>query len=193
MKSNMIYPGGFSNSECDYIIQESEKILELKDAVVGETNSEILATTRKSKTEFIQSFNPNHRDLWNVVSNRLWDFISAANRANFGFDVSYLDSVQYTIYEGGGDHYDWHIDTFIETPNAYTRKLSLTLQLSDGSDYEGGDFELNDGTGNVLPYNELRKKGTVLIFPSFLLHRVTPVISGTRKTIVAWFEGSQFK
>ena len=72
-------------------------------------------------------------------------------------------------------------------------KLSLTLQLSDGSEYEGGNFELNDGTGQGLPYDALRKKGSVLIFPSFLMHRVTPVTSGVRKTIVAWFEGRQFK
>ena len=127
-------------------LKEAEKLLDIKEAVVGENDSEIIATTRKSKTGFIESFNPKHIELWNVISNRLWAFVNAANRTNFAFDVSFLDSVQYTIYEDDGDHYDWHMDTFINTPNAYTRKLSLTLQLSDGSEYEGGNFELNDGT-----------------------------------------------
>ena len=193
MNSNVIFESGMSSQDCDYIIKESEKLLDIKESVVGETDSELISTTRKSKAGFIESYNPKHRELWDIISNRLWSYVNAANRTNFAFDVSFLDSVQYTIYEDGGDHYDWHMDTFINTPNAYTRKLSLTLQLSDGSEYEGGNFELNDGTGQGLPYDALRKKGSVLIFPSFLMHRVTPVTSGIRKTIVAWFEGRQFK
>ena len=108
------------------------------------------------------------------------------------FNTTYLESIQYTIYESGGDHYDWHMDTFLETPNAYHRKLSVTVQLSNSNEYTGGDFELNDGTGNTLP-NDIRDRGTVLVFPSFLMHRVTPVTQGTRETLVAWFEGRKFK
>ena len=68
----------------------------------------------------------------------------------------------------------------------------MTVQLSDGSEYEGGDFELRDGTANPLNQTELKQKGTVLIFPSFLSHRVKPVTKGVRKTLVAWFEGKAF-
>ena len=124
MKSNKIYANEFSDLDCDWIIEEAEKVLDLKNAV--------------------------------------------------------------------GDHYDWHIDTFLDTPNAFHRKLSVTVQLSNGDDYEGGDFQLRDGTGEGLD-NSIYNRGSILVFPSFLLHRVTPVTSGTRKTLVAWFEGKRFK
>ena len=68
----------------------------------------------------------------------------------------------------------------------------MTVQLSNGDDYEGGDFQLRDGTGEGLD-NSIYNRGSILVFPSFLLHRVTPVTSGTRKTLVAWFEGKRFK
>ena len=197
MKSNMIFENALSDYDCNYINSEAEKILNINDAIVGETTDVsdglVKDSIRKSKTGFIESWNSEHLQLWNYVSSRLWNYINSANRTNFAFDVSYLDSVQYTKYESGGDYYDWHIDTFIETPNAFHRKLSITVQLSDGSEYEGGNFELNDGTGSALPQDSLRKKGTILIFPSFLLHRVTPVIAGTRKTLVAWVEGRHFR
>jgi len=197
MKSHMIFESGLASQECDFIADEAERLLDIKSAIVGETTNSssgiVENSIRKSKTGFIDSASYEHRDLWGFVQGKLWNFINAANRSNFAFDVNYLDSVQYTIYEGGGDHYDWHIDTFIETPNAYHRKLSITVQLSDGSEYEGGDFELNDGTGNSCDRDSLRKKGSILIFPSFLLHRVTPVVRGTRRTLVAWVEGKHFR
>ena len=68
----------------------------------------------------------------------------------------------------------------------------MTVQLSDGDEYEGGEFHLRDGSGQDLP-NNIYDRGSVLVFPSFLLHRVTPVTSGTRKTLVAWFEGKRFR
>lgn len=191
MESNKIYENEFSDAECDWIIQESEKVLDINNAVVGEEGDKE-SSYRKSKTGFIHYNNPDHNELWNVVSSKLWNVVNDANRTNFGFDVSYLDSVQYTVYHDGGDHYDWHIDTFLDTPNAFHRKLSVTVQLTNSNEYTGGDFKLRDGTGQELP-EHVKDKGSVLIFPSFLLHKVTPVTSGTRRTLVAWFEGKRFK
>lgn len=191
MKSNKIYANEFSDLDCDWIIEEAEKVLDIKNAVVGE-DGDNESSHRKSQTGFINYQNPSHNKLWDVVANKLWNVVNDANRTNFGFDVSYLDSVQYTVYNDGGDHYDWHIDTFLDTPNAFHRKLSVTVQLSNGDDYEGGDFQLRDGTGEGLD-NSIYNRGSILVFPSFLLHRVTPVTSGTRKTLVAWFEGKAFK
>jgi PKHD-type hydroxylase len=73
------------------------------------------------------------------------------------------------------------------------RKLSLTVQLSDPSEYEGGDFHIwyggDEGQFITMP----KEKGTVLIFPSFLMHRVTPVTKGTRKALVFWTGGEPYK
>ena len=191
MKTNLIYKNQFSDAECDWIINQSERVLDVKNAVIGEEGDNE-SLYRKSQTGFIHYNTPEHNELWNVVSSKLWNVVNDANRTNFGFDISYLDSVQYTVYHDGGDHYDWHIDTFLDTPNAFHRKLSVTVQLTNSNEYTGGDFKLKDGTGQELP-EHVKDKGSVLIFPSFLLHKVTPVTSGTRRTLVAWFEGKRFK
>ena len=70
------------------------------------------------------------------------------------------------------------------------RKISLVVQLSDSDDYVGGDFEIQTGRG---VQSVSRTKGTVALFPSFLFHRVTPVISGTRKSLVLWAGGGHYK
>ena len=70
------------------------------------------------------------------------------------------------------------------------RKISMTVQLSDGGEYEGGDFEI---MRNREPEKLPKGKGTVLVFPSYILHRVTPVTSGIRKSLVLWLGGASFK
>jgi PKHD-type hydroxylase len=70
------------------------------------------------------------------------------------------------------------------------RKISLVVQMSDPEDYEGGSLELNTGGPIVEP---TKTKGSVIIFPSYLLHRVTPVTSGLRKSLVLWAGGSSLK
>jgi len=69
------------------------------------------------------------------------------------------------------------------------RKLSLVLQLSDPKDYEGGELILHlSEEPTVVP----KKQGYVTIFPSFVLHEVTPVTSGTRHSLVSWISGKPF-
>ena len=120
--------------------------------------------------------------------------ISLANTANEGlwqFDMFNVHEViQYTEYFDNGGHYDWHLDMGPGYPGNQ-RKISMTVQLSDGKDYSGGEFEMMRGRGGIeqLP----KGKGTVLVFPSFLLHRVTPVTRGVRKSLVLWLGGASFK
>ena len=101
---------------------------------------------------------------------------------------SIIDSIQYTEYYGGGGQYDWHVD--IGPKNISHRKVSVTIQLSDTNDYEGGDLELWTGSGHFkLP----RDKGVATFFPSFTMHRVTPVTKGIRKSLVLWIGGEHYK
>jgi PKHD-type hydroxylase len=114
-----------------------------------------------------------------------------ATEANqlWGFDLhSIIDDIQFTEYEAGGGHYDWHIDIGPKTISH--RKISIVIQLSDPEDYEGGDLELMPGNYSfAVP----KKKGAVVLFPSFILHRVTPVTSGLRRSAVLWVGGSHYK
>jgi PKHD-type hydroxylase len=112
-----------------------------------------------------------------------------ANKEMWQFDIpSILDVVQYTQYYENGGHYDWHTDTGPHPFN--TRKISITVQLSDPNEYEGGDLELKLGNQtSKMP----KEKGCAVLFPSYILHRVTPVTKGIRKSLVLWVGGSVFK
>ena len=74
------------------------------------------------------------------------------------------------------------------------RKISVTAQLTDPEEYEGGDFEIKNLWGTMeLPIDpEVKNKGTILVFPSMLLHRVTPVTKGKRQSLVQWYNGPDF-
>ena len=99
----------------------------------------------------------------------------------------FSENFQYTIYHGiEGGHYDWHVD---HGPLKLQRKFSISVQLSDASDYEGCDLEFHAGNRRSKPLRALR--GAVIAFPSYVLHRVTPCTKGTRKALVAWTTGPQ--
>ena len=105
------------------------------------------------------------------------------------FDIpSILDTVQYTQYYENGGHYDWHTDNGPYPFN--TRKISITVQLSDPNEYDGGDLELWNG-GNIKTV--FRGRGATILFPSFIMHRVTPVTQGLRKSLVLWVGGEHYK
>ena len=90
------------------------------------------------------------------------------------------------------DKYDWHLD--IGKNETSVRKISAIIQLSDEQDYEGGDFEFSiandEGDEN---YFGTRKKGSLILFPAFLGHRVRPITKGVRYSIVTWILGDAFK
>ncbi len=74
--------------------------------------------------------------------------------------------------------------------NGSPRKLSMVLQLSDPSEYEGGDLELFTSANPIITK---KQKGIIHAFPSYVMHRVTPVTKGVRKTLVVWIAGPRFK
>ena len=112
------------------------------------------------------------------------------NQRYFKFDIyGLVENLQYTVYrEDAGGHYEWHVDRGTNTVEP--RKISISIQLSEPGSYQGCDLELRGGTQvDTAP----RGCGTLLAFPSFMLHRVTPIRSGTRKSLVAWVAGPEFR
>tara|TARA_Y100000022_G_C13230889_1_gene367284 strand:+ start:83 stop:676 length:594 start_codon:yes stop_codon:yes gene_type:complete len=126
------------------------------------------------------------------IRSLLFNYVDFANQNAFFTHIYNRADVQFTEYHAkDGGHYDWHHDIDWNNSDGFDRKLSVTVQLSDPSEYEGGDF-LFDETESPKP--ELAKpKGTVLVFPSYLRHTVTPVTKGVRRSLVAWFVGPQWK
>lgn len=175
---------GLDKTQVDKLIKIGEKY-PVAHAGMGFDGSVNNENYRSSEVRWISQEETGVVDL-------LWYFTKIANRNAFNFDVNLIHEIQYTKYlatENG--KYDWHIDTFWSNPTQYDRKLSVVIQLSDPSEYEGGEFQF-DSQYPQLP-EEAKELGSIIIFPSFLSHRVTPVTSGVRRSLVTWVEGPKFR
>ena len=110
-----------------------------------------------------------------------------ANERFYKFKLTgFTEPFQFTEY-GPDQHYDWHID--IGTGELSIRKLSFILQLTDPAEYDGGALQI---ASNRKPRSLIRDRGSVIVFPSFVLHRVTPVTRGIRNSLVGWIGGPPF-
>ena len=129
---------------------------------------------------------------------QLFYSVNLYNKQNWNYDLDGCGSILYGIYSDGG-HYDWHIDTEHITRcikgKYLMRKLSTTIWLNDPDEYEGGEFDIEvNGPLDSIRYETLKlSKGSIVIFPSNSWHRVRPVTSGVRKSLVTWFRGSPFR
>lgn len=173
---------------CDYIVNYAIENYDPQDAVIGFEESKLDQTYRKSEIRWL---NPK---LEKVIVDEIWWYANLANRDAFGLDIKYVNEIQFTKYEGNPDtpgKYDWHHDVDWTESRAFHRKLSLVFQLTDKSQYEGGEFEF-DHTIPALPPEAL-EKGSIIVFPSFHRHRVTPVTSGIRHSLVTWVEGPHWR
>jgi PKHD-type hydroxylase len=148
---------------------------------------------RRSGVRFHQ---PDGTNVW--FFDKLNGIVEALNDGFYGFDLNGYAYFQYTVYSGEvGGFYDWHMDMILGDgcPDVQeeTRKLSLSLLLSEpGVDFTGGDFLVNDGRQDT-PLTIPLRKGEVAAFPSWMIHKVAPVTSGTRKSIVVWVLGPAFR
>jgi PKHD-type hydroxylase len=180
-----LWPQGLSDQYCDYIINCSQRH-EPQTATVGfEASSPAKLGYRSSTIRWLDVEGIN-----NDIAETLMRFVRMSNRNNFGFDITKMNEIQFTEYHGSANgKYDWHHDVHWENPAPYDRKLSIVVQLSSPDDYEGGEFEFFDLAQPV----DFKKRGSVLVFPSFFLHRVLPVTSGTRYSLVSWIEGPKWR
>ena len=127
----------------------------------------------------------------------LWHYIMNANKDNFLYDISHIeqDMIQYTQYNKG-DFYGWHTDMDIcdiNEPDQLVRKLSFTLQLTNHDEYTGGDLEFADFDDSTQRFTVPKSRGTVIVFDSRTPHRVSPIKSGIRKSLVGWVVGKRWK
>ena len=179
-ESHAWFDGAFNDAELDAIIRIGESLYTDQAKVAGEV---VNHKVRDSETSWLF---PNEMTGW--IFDRVASAIMRTNADWFRFElVGLMQGLQFTKYIAPGQHYDWHQD---RGPNCGIRKLSMSLQLSDPADYEGGDLQFKFGKGKETFQ---RKRGMMAIFPSWTLHRVTPVTSGVRHSLVAWISGPPFK
>ena len=152
-----------------------------------------------------------------TVFDHITPIVRDANSDLFKFDLNYHETYQFTIYKAPDEHYEWHCDGHfepytrddckndpdIESRVGGYRKLSYSVNLTHPDEYEGGHFEwcdpystnpLNDPERAVFRAPQSgREQGSIIIFPSFLYHRVTPVTWGRRHSLVGWIAGPTFR
>ena len=177
--SQAIYVQLLNPEQCKSIINSVETELWEDGGVSGNPDVKYL---RKVKTQAL----PVGQNGWPyTIINELLQFV---NKEKYKFDCTGIldnDLPQILKYEEN-DYFDWHIDVGNEYP---TRKLSFIIQLSDEKDYEGGDIEMLNA--KLTPLS--KKQGSVIIFPSYLTHKIKKITKGTRYSIVGWIHGNSFK
>lgn len=180
------WDGAFTSDELDKIIEIGDQLPNSKAVVGGGTDTDTISDIRESTVSWIPQ---TDETIW--IYDKLAWVIRQLNGQFYKFDMfGFTEDLQYTIYnEDTNGHYTWHLDMGVSGGIA-PRKLSLVLQLTDPGDYEGGDLELMTTS---TPTAVTKQRGLISVFPSFVLHRVTPVIKGTRRTLVVWACGPEFK
>lgn len=177
--------GLFTTDEIDWILQNHNEV-PFEDGKISDTAEEA-HSIRKSKVKWL---NYNQYPQFDWIYNRLQLAIERANNQFWDFSLySMPDPIQYTEYYPSGGHYDWHMDIGPGSSMA-NRKISITVQLSHPDEYEGGNLQI---LRSPTPEDAPRGLGTVVIFPSYMMHRVTQVTSGVRKSLVLWVGGQCYK
>jgi predicted 2-oxoglutarate/Fe(II)-dependent dioxygenase YbiX len=164
--------------------------LPLQVATTGEQQGTLRLDERRSTIGFNSNFKSKTHKLLNEIAFLI-------NQEYFAFDIDRVDEAQFSIYnEKNLGKYDWHIDTTFANNKLYQRKISIVIQLTDSNKYEGGNIEL-DGRLYGVDWNNFkefaRNKGAVIVFPTFIPHRVTEVTKGTRHSLIGWVTGKKFK
>ena len=190
------FQGALPHRICDDIVAYG-KALKAETGVTFGFDPDNMTPNQQKQLEQKRKSNVVWMDpVW--IYRELHPLVHEANvNAGWNYHWDYSESCQFTKYDGTKkQHYDWHTDAGTRVnANGKIRKLSMTVALVDGSEYEGGDFEINMSSPEkeiIHVVKQAKIKGSVTIFPSFVWHRVKPVTSGTRYSLVNWHQGRPF-
>jgi PKHD-type hydroxylase len=191
---------------CDEIIKRGKLEQEQIALIGGRQINENKKISKKIVNDLKKWRNSNIawlNDAW--IYREIRPYVQQANvAAGWNFDWDWSESCQFTKYSKD-QFYDWHSDCF-DVPyqssnknfNGKIRKLSVTVSLSDPKDYKGGELEFDfKNTGKDIPSikicDEIKSRGSIVVFPSFVWHKVRPVTKGTRYSLVIWNLGYPFR
>jgi len=173
----------FTDYELDQLVMQANQVKKVSSTV----GSGAVSNYRICDIAWLESDEVESDFDW--VYATLANAISRVNNEHFQFDLTHLTALQFTVYNGNNhSNYQKHLDLGRQFPN---RKLSFSVQLSDDAEYVGGDlrFHYIKNQPEVAP----REKGKIIFFPSWVIHDVTPVTQGTRRSLVGWVNGPNFK
>jgi PKHD-type hydroxylase len=174
----------FNLSECNSIISLSKKRYPTTASVGGSTENSRISKDIRSANIFNIENNEENKWIYEKIAN----IVSFVNAVHFKYDISGITHgiqlIEYRSEDKVQGHYDWHVDSGNGQPAS--RKISVTIQLSDPEDYEGCELIINNHAHIVTGTKE---KGSVHLFPSYMLHKVEHVTKGTRYALVIWVHG----
>ena len=178
-------PTGLDKTISYYIVGLLEKEF-LLDGSVG-TDNTVNKKYRDCKIEWLSHTH------W--ISGMMAHYVREANEKFFNYDLTgWASNIQYTTYDQKNSQYKWHCDvgSTENLNNCESRKLTISLLLSDPDEYEGGEFQLQlCGRSDMITLKP--PLGYAIIFPSTSVHRVRPIKSGVRTSLVGWYGGPNFK
>lgn len=184
----------FDQALTENICKEIIKLGKKNKSKLGTIHSKKIKQLKKIRNSNVKWL--DQRWLYQTIS----PYISAANRnAGWNFEYSWFEPIQFTIYKKN-QFYDWHQDAGRDVYkskdlnwNNKIRKLSIIVSLTDPKKYKGGELEI-ELPGKKNKINTLKlKRGTIVVFPSFIWHRVKPVKSGERNSLVNWIIGKPWQ
>ena len=176
------WDNAFTKEECKKII----KIAKKKGLIKAEINNTIKEQIDVRDNQISWLYPSDNID-W--VFRRVTDITLNLNKRFFKFNLFGInEGFQFTNYKAPSGKYGKHIDRAMYIP---VRKLSISIQLTNPKKYEGGELKLYNGKkeGSVMD----KEQGTLIIFPSYTLHEITPITKGGRDSLVTWVTGKQFK
>lgn len=178
------WENAFTPEECAAITEIAKKYTPVQGAIFSDGNIKSHMDIRDCGIVFLA---PDELE-W--FYQKLSYYTLEINNKFFKFDLwGFMENLQFTQYVAPSGKYDSHIDKAF---GAQIRKLSIVVQMSNPDDYEGGDLEILT-SGEEKPKKTKREIGTLIAFPSYTLHRVTPVTKGVRNSLVGWITGAPFK
>ena len=188
-----IWKKEFNDEFCDALINscEEDKWTDAKvggkpgDKGVGVTDKKIRSVMHQPLK--MGTYKGMGRFPYNLLADRIWRANSEVWRLDidgFNLETDPPNILRYKVEEAG--HYDWHLDYGAEFSN---RKISFILQLSNSNDYDGCNLELM----GCPPEPKMRERGTLIMFPSYVRHRITHITRGMRYCVVGWIHGPHFR
>jgi PKHD-type hydroxylase len=184
----VVWEGLFSSEELNAIERYGDSLRLEKAELTGDGKPGYDANIRRSRVAWLER-NAQSEALYQ----RMHEIVRVINRQFFQFELSMLAPMQYAVYaEAQQAHFDWHTDYGRERGHEQhqPRKLSLSVQLSDPAQYQGGELQAHVRSGIDTATTA---RGAVIAFPSYVLHRVTPITAGTRKSLVLWSVGPEYR
>ena len=191
-KDYVYWKGAIPPHVCDQILKFGENQRLNKAKIGAGPQQQVVSKVRDSSISFVKA-------PW--ILDWILSPVYQANKDIFSYELTGHEYIQFTKYNVG-QHYNWHLELTKENVgDSICRKLSIIIPLNDPSEYEGGEIEFRSmrlspddpAEDSIISKPEFKERGTLLVFPSIIFHRVKPITKGTRYSLVCWWGGPPFR